>query len=638
MQKIYFLFLLAFTAMPAVFSQSPGGVSSNLKAWIKSDAAATLTSTDSLDAWTYANDVSKQFTSNAVTFSRPIVMNPGAGTGINFLPVVYFDGNKIMDGPAGAGAPITAGNDAYCVFAVWRSAVSGNFQRVWSQRNPGSFAGDGVSLATWNDNRFGDQLEANPFDQGMLETYTVGKWNITQLNLLNQSSNDLEIRDPSNINGLPLSATTVAGGSSGRSISDILNRLGGRDNSIDEALTGDIAEVIVYDASVTSATVRNQIFSYLALKYGVNKAGDFIASDGTTKIWDSTGNSLYKNSIFGIGRDDNAGLLVNKSNSIETGSGNGTGQNGLGNIILSGASNQDDGEFLLIGNDNGALAESNSDLPASADAGTRRLGREWKVQHTGNVGTVNVDVDLTGLTITGTQPADFFLMVDDDGDGDFTTGHITFFAPGTLALPIVSFTGVTLNNNAVFTLVTFASTATLPVTWKSFSAKPVDNNVILNWSVENNDQGKSFEVQHATDGIHFTTIGTISNNVNVKDYSFTHNNVAGGLHYYRIYQVDMNGKSTYSKIVTVSVKATDFVIRLLNNPVQNNSAEVEIVAAKSVTTAVEIWSVAGAKMISQQQVVNPGTNKINVSMSNIAAGNYLLKVKTGETIQTIRLL
>lgn len=634
MQKFYCLLLLLCAIASTALCQSPGGVSTSLKAWIKTDVASALISSDSLDSWTYANDPTKQFT--ALAPSRPIVVN----TGINFLPVVYFDGDKLMDGPTGVNAPITAGNDAYCAFVVWRSTLANSFQRVWSQRNPGSFAGDGFSLATWNDNRFGDQLEANPFDQALLLTYTPGQWNISQLNLLDLPANDFELRDPSNINGTPLSATTVAGGASGRSISDVSNRLGARDISINEPLTGDIAELIVYDASITSAAARNQLFSYLALKYGVNKAGDFIASDGITKTWDSTLNSLYGFSVFGIGRDDASSLLINRSNSIETGSGDGTGQSGKGNIVLSGASNQDDMEFLIVGNDNNALTETNTDLPASADAGTRRLAREWKVQHTGNLGTINLDFDLTGISTTGTigTTTDFFLMVDDDGDGDFTTGHTTFYAPTGFTGQVVNFTGITLNNNVVFTLVTFASSIALPVNWKSFSAKQADNNVVLNWSVENNDQAKLYDVQHATDGIHFTTIGTVANDVKVKDYAFTHQGVAGGLHYYRIYQSDINGKSIYSKTVSLSLKAADMVIHVLNNPVQHGYAELEVIAARPSTAAVEIWSVAGSKLMAQQQVINAGSNRISLPMGNAAAGNYLLKIKTSSTTQTVQLV
>lgn len=638
MQKIYLLLLLAMTSTSSMIAQSPGGVSDSLKLWIKTNVSSALVSSDSLDAWTYANDNTKQFT--AIATSRPIVLTAGTGTGINFLPVVNFGGNKMMDGPTGINAPIPAGHSNYCLFAVWRSTATGVFQRVWSQRQPNSFAGDGFSLATWNDNRFGDQLEANPFDQGLLQTYVTSQWNISQVNLLDQSTNDLEIRDPLNVNGAPLTATTVSGGSSGRSISDISNRLGARDNSINETLFGDIAEIIVYDTAILNSTTRNQIFSYLSLKYGLNKAGNFIASDGTTVTWDSTANSSFRNSIFGIGRDDNAGLSVTQSNSIETGSGNGEGQSGKGNIVLSGASNQDNLEFLLIGNDNAALTETNSDLPPSADATTRRLTREWKVQHTGNLGTVNLSFDFTGITVSGTigSTTDFYLMIDDDGDGDFTTGHTSFVAPASFTGNVANFTGVTLNNNVVFSIVTLASPATLPVTWKSFNAIQSGSDILLNWSVENNEQGKSFEVQHATVGNHFAGIGTIANNVQLKNYSFVHPGVSAGVHYYRIYQVDVDGKSTYSKTVSVNVMSTDFSVNMLSNPVRNSYAQIDVVSARSSSAVIEIWSVTGALISSQQKVINTGHNRIAIAMGNVATGNYLLKVKTGQQLRTLRLL
>jgi hypothetical protein len=201
----------------------------------------------------------------------------------------------------------------------------------------------------------------------------------------------------------------------------VLNRIGARDAATDEALSGDIAEIIVYDGPV-SGTDRNQIFSYLALKYGITLPISLVTSGASpVTVWDATANATYNNDVFGIGRDNTSHLLISSSNSISTGSGNGTGQSGEANIVISNPSTlTTDRNFMLIGNDNASLVESTTEVPSTA-VGSKRLPREWKVQHTGNVGNFSFTFDFTGIATSGTigNTAHFRLMVDRDGDGDF---------------------------------------------------------------------------------------------------------------------------------------------------------------------------------------------------------------------------
>ena len=116
----------------------------------------------------------------------------------------------------------------------------------------------------------------------------------------------------------------------------------GGDNG--EYFDGDIAELIMF-AGNQSDTKRRRIESYLAIKYGITLGAneDYLDSGGTT-IFDSNGtHSGYTNNIAGIGQDDAQSL--NQSSS--------TAQKADAIITVGSASDLDDGEFLLWGNDNG---------------------------------------------------------------------------------------------------------------------------------------------------------------------------------------------------------------------------------------------------------------------------------------------
>lgn len=640
MKKTYLLTTL-LAATIAVSAQSPGGVSTGLKQWVKANASSNLDTNvvnfgldTVVNIWTYSNDGTKTYTASGN--ARPKLRY----NTLNFLPTLEFDGSGFLQGPNGANAPLTAGDDDYSVFAVWLSSSAASYQRVWTQKNSVfGDAGDGASLSTWNDGRYGNQIEKSPYDHTIQRAYTANTWRISQLNLLNQATNDLEIIDNGNLSSGGTAYNTDplnVDGAALRTLATSYNHIGARNGQYDEALTGNVAEIIIYENSISS-TDRSKIFSYLALKYGINIATSFLASDGTT-IWNATTNATYNNDVFGIGLDNGSGLNATTANSINNGTGAGNGISGRGNIVLSNASALSDLEFMLTGHNNAALTETTSDLPATA-TGSQRLVREWKIQHTGNLGTVNISFDLAGITTTGVvgTVTDFKLMVDEDGDGDFTTGTVSFYTPASFTGTRMNFAGITLNNNVVYSFITKALGA-LPVSWKSFEAKVTGNNVALSWNVSNNADADYYEVEHAADGVNFTTVGKISNVATVSSYNFTHADVAAGKNYYRIRQVDENGRATYSKVIDVTVKGDAFGIKLLSNPVRTAYAELEIAAPKADVIITELWSVAGTRIATSQQTVVAGKNRIRVPMDRASTGNYIIKVKVGDTNQTIQVV
>ena len=324
MRKFYLL-IITLLCVSQIMAQAPGGVT-GAALWIHSGSGTSTTANGSpLDTWTYLNDGTKSFAGSAGT--RPTF----ATNQINFQPAVVFN-NSLMDGPTGALAPITAGNDAYTIFAVWNSTVTVAIQRVWSQRSTGS-SGDGGALWLYNGN-YGDQAELGPsFTQGAVQPFSSGTWYISQVSLLNQATNDVTVTDQTNLATTPAVGSTFdpAGtpandGAGQRNISNILNRLGSRNSATEEPFLGDLAELIVFNNTITP-TQQASIFSYLSLKYGIPTNTSLVNSSGAT-IWDNSVNTTYNHGVFGIGIDNGSGLSVTQSNSALTGNGTRAGRRG----------------------------------------------------------------------------------------------------------------------------------------------------------------------------------------------------------------------------------------------------------------------------------------------------------------------
>ena len=628
-------------------AQSPGGVSANLSMWLKADASSTLSSTDSLNSWTYFNNGSNVFTAPAG--NRPRVVS----SALNFLPAVAFNGGQFMRGPAGVNAPLDTLELAYSVFAVWSSSVVlfGPSQRIWNERpDTSDFDGnfDGTALWVYQGEFYGDQPEVNPFTQGATLNYTVNTPYLSEMTLLNQNTNDLVMTDQTNLSTGGVTASTDPSNNAtvNRKLNNSANLLGARDTVPDEPFSGNLSELIVYKGPVTGAA-QSQVFSYLSLKYGIpTNTSLYSSASATTPVWDNTALSgAYNTDVFGLGQDNGSGLLNTQSNSSATGTGNGTGISGKGNVVLSSPSSLTDQNFLIVGNNNAGFAESSANLPtADVSNGSLRLAQQWLVQNTGNVGTLTLSFDFTGITTTGVvgTSSDFRLLVDKDGDGDFTTGSQEYYQPTSWNGNVASFAGISLteSSNVVFAIMSSAATGTpLPVNWTSFTATPDGNNVDLNWGVSANEDGKVYEVQHSTDGVSFTTIGEVANVASIESYSFVHVNAGAGKHYYRIQEVDIDGKSIYSKIVSVIINGADFSVHVLNNPVVGSvPAQIEIDAVKGGNATIEVWTVGGIKVATIAQFVSPGSNRVSLPLGSLPSMSYAVKVSTSDGSQVVQVV
>ncbi len=135
----------------------------------------------------------------------------------------------------------------------------------------------------------------------------------------------------------------------------------------------------------------------------------------------------------------------------------------------------------------------------------------------------------------------------------------------------------TCNGELTFT----ALSPALPVTLINFIAQPKDKSITLKWSTASELNNKGFHIERSTDGEHFTRImwedGNGTNNT-VSNYSAVDSDVTyNTYYYYRLNQIDLDGTSSYSKIV--AAKVNSFVdqipnqfensIRIFPNPTSN---------------------------------------------------------------------
>lgn len=93
----------------------------------------------------------------------------------------------------------------------------------------------------------------------------------------------------------------------------------------------------------------------------------------------------------------------------------------------------------------------------------------------------------------------------------------------------------------------------LPVEFKSFTTKPINNSSILSWSTSSEINNDYFAVETSVNGKQFEIIGKvegIGNSNSLENYEFVHKTPVIGTNYYRLAQVDKDGTINYSNVVS----------------------------------------------------------------------------------------
>ena len=112
----------------------------------------------------------------------------------------------------------------------------------------------------------------------------------------------------------------------------------------------------------------------------------------------------------------------------------------------------------------------------------------------------------------------------------------------------------------------------LPISLTSFTAEKKERSVLLKWQTSSEINNAYYAVERSgNSNINFTTIGNISRSSNssqLMNYSYEDIVPLQGKNYYRLKQVDLDGKITYSKIILMDFSKIK-IIKLYPNPVKD---------------------------------------------------------------------
>lgn len=270
--------------------------------------------------------------------------------------------------------------------------------------------------------------------------------------------------------------------------------------------------------------------------------------------------------------------------------------------------------------------------------GATTLGYGFVLSGTERVSRVEAVITYVS-TLTG-QLTSFFLeqLVPNYGVGTTATicrgvdiAELPGFPPSgqyRLRFEIVSSTG----NGQLAQTITFddfrttgaLSPSPLPVVFIGFDAKKTPAGAQLAWKVAGEENVNHYEVERSSDGRSFVSIGSV---VTSRKDNYSYLDADGGATaYYRIKNVDNDGKFKYSTIVRIANGKSSILIKAFPQPVTTQlTVQHPVVKGNGLLTV----STAEGRVVNVTKL-NAGSMQTFIDASKLQKGMYIVRFDDGE--------
>jgi DNA uptake protein ComE-like DNA-binding protein len=175
----------------------------------------------------------------------------------------------------------------------------------------------------------------------------------------------------------------------------------------------------------------------------------------------------------------------------------------------------------------------------------------------------------------------------------------------------------------------------LPVELLSFKANQKNNTNLLTWQTASEKNNSHFDIERSTTGQEdWVTLGTVKGNGNsqiMHDYTFN-DNTPLSISYYRLKQVDNDGRFEYSNVVSVTTKGGKFKVNALSpNPTKDNLT-IQFESNKNDVVSVSVMDMTGRVVFTQNASATEGGNLLNVNTASLSNGIYMVSLKNSESV------
>ena len=263
-----------------------------------------------------------------------------------------------------------------------------------------------------------------------------------------------------------------------------------------------------------------------------------------------------------------------------------------------------------------------SDLSVASGL-TRVSSKEyWNIDRTGDQTGMDVTLFFYDKTFSGVvniTPSDLIVAHYNGADWEDISTLTNTTSSNSATLEAV-------NTFSPFTFGSLGGLNPLPVNLVNFTAvgNQSSKTVDLNWQTASEENNKYFEVLYSADLINWKTIGVLSskgNNDQLNSYFMFHNKT-NTVNYYKLKQVDNDGKYAFSSIQVVKFNSEVSHVVVYPNP---STGVVNI--QNAINANYQVIDVTG-------KIILTGTFNNSVQINNLPKGLFVIRIESEEGVHT----
>jgi hypothetical protein len=192
-----------------------------------------------------------------------------------------------------------------------------------------------------------------------------------------------------------------------------------------------------------------------------------------------------------------------------------------------------------------------------------------------------------------------------------------------------------------FAMARYNTDAVMPLHFTYFNASPTRNGgITLNWQTAQENNNAYFAVERSGDsrfrgndvsgGDEIKRINSKGNSSQAQTYSYTDNTPLQGTNFYRLKQVDKDGKFSYSQIVSATVQ-NGLTVVLYPNPVKD---VLNIKGLDAMMSYELLIMNAKGNLVTQTKINNVSSYKWN--LRSLSKGVYYLNIVANQNSTTVK--
>ncbi|HLG39938.1 MAG TPA: T9SS type A sorting domain-containing protein, partial [Chitinophagaceae bacterium] len=242
-------------------------------------------------------------------------------------------------------------------------------------------------------------------------------------------------------------------------------------------------------------------------------------------------------------------------------------------------------------------------------------------------GTLPANAPLVGYYIATDYYSGNFYKIRPDGSGGWAV-----YTQNAVRTGVPNFGEA--ENGEIFAVSQFAGNVSsiavdvvLPARLTEFTATKISSSVQLNWKTAFEENMSGFEIEYSTSGANFHHAGFVNafNRASGAEYSFLHTFSNSGHLFYRLKIINIDNSFEYSNVISIEKEITD---KNFVRPSFITSGIMNIYLSNSFNM-LELVSMKGAILLKQN--ISGQTGRIDIPVSFIAAGTYIIRLKNNES-------